>query len=82
MPLKIAMIGAGSIGFTRRLMGDLLTVPEFAETTFAFTDINQQNLGVVTQWRNETSKAPTCPPKSRRLPTGAPQSPTPIMFSA
>ncbi len=24
MPLKIAMIGAGSIGFTRRLMGDLL----------------------------------------------------------
>jgi len=28
MPLKIAMIGAGSIGFTRRLMGDLLTVPE------------------------------------------------------
>jgi alpha-galactosidase len=31
MPLKIAMIGAGSIGFTRRLMADLLTVPEFAE---------------------------------------------------
>jgi alpha-galactosidase len=49
MPLKIAMIGAGSIGFTRRLMGDLLTVPEFAETTFAFTDINAQNLEMVTQ---------------------------------
>jgi glycerol-3-phosphate dehydrogenase len=49
MPLKIAMIGAGSIGFTRRLMGDLLTVPEFAETTFAFTDINQHNLDMVTQ---------------------------------
>ena len=49
MPLKIAMIGAGSIGFTRRLMGDLLTVPEFSETTFAFTDINQQNLDMVTQ---------------------------------
>lgn len=28
MPLKIAMIGACSTGFTRRLMGDLLTVPE------------------------------------------------------
>jgi len=27
MPLKIAMIGAGSIGFTRRLMQDLLAVP-------------------------------------------------------
>ena len=35
MPLKIAMIGAGSIGFTRRLMHDLLAVPEFADTTFA-----------------------------------------------
>ena len=44
MPLKIAMIGAGSIGFTRRLMGDLLTVPEFSETTFAFTDINSCKL--------------------------------------
>ncbi len=49
MPLKIAMIGAGSIGFTRRLMGDLLTVPEFADTTFAFTDINEHNLDMVTQ---------------------------------
>lgn len=49
MPLKIAMIGAGSIGFTRRLMGDLLAVPEFADTTFAFSDINQHNLDMVTQ---------------------------------
>ena len=31
MPLKIAMIGAGSVGFTRRLMTDLLTVPEFGD---------------------------------------------------
>ena len=49
MPLKIAMIGAGSIGFTRRLMADLLTVPEFAETTFAFTDLNSHNLDMVKQ---------------------------------
>ena len=33
MALKIAMIGAGSISFTRRLMQDILAVPEFAETT-------------------------------------------------
>ena len=39
MTLKIAMIGAGSIGFTRRLAADLLTVPEFAGTTFAFTEM-------------------------------------------
>jgi alpha-galactosidase len=47
MPLKIAMIGAGSIGFTRRLMADLLAVPEFADTRFAFTDISEQNLDMV-----------------------------------
>jgi len=49
MPLKVAMIGAGSIGFTRRLMGDLLTVPEFADMHFAFTDINEHNLQMVKQ---------------------------------
>src|SRR5689334_12561813 len=47
--LKIAMIGAGSIGFTRRLLRDLLAVPEFANTRFSFTDINQHNLDMVTQ---------------------------------
>ncbi len=49
MPIKITIIGAGSIGFTRKLMGDILTVPELADTTFAFTDISQQNLDMVTQ---------------------------------
>ena len=49
MPIKIAMIGAGSIGFTRRLMRDILTVPELQDTTFAFTDINARNLEMVTQ---------------------------------
>ncbi len=49
MPLKIAMIGAGSIGFTRKLMADILTVPEFADTTFALTDISDSNLEMVSQ---------------------------------
>ena len=49
MPLKIAFIGAGSIGFTRRLMRDLLAVPEFADARFAFTDIDERNLDMVTQ---------------------------------
>ncbi len=29
-------------------MGNLLTVPECSETTFAFTNINQQNLDMAT----------------------------------
>ncbi len=49
MAIKIAMIGAGSIGFTRRLMRDILAVPELTDTTFAFTDISQRNLDMVTQ---------------------------------
>ena len=49
MPIKIAFIGAGSIGFTRRLVADLLTVPEFANVEFAFTDINARNLNMVAE---------------------------------
>src|SRR5690348_6074204 len=49
MALKIAMVGAGSIGFTRRLMRDILTVPELADTTFALTDISEQNLAMVAE---------------------------------
>lgn len=49
MTVKIAMIGAGSIGFTRTLLRDILSVPELADTTFAFTDISERNLDMVTQ---------------------------------
>jgi alpha-galactosidase len=49
MAIRIAMIGAGSIGFTRRLMRDILAVPELQDTTFAFTDLSQRNLDMVTQ---------------------------------
>lgn len=49
MPVKIAFIGAGSVGFTRQLVRDLLAVPELANTEFAFTDISRRNLDMVTQ---------------------------------
>jgi alpha-galactosidase len=49
MAIKVAFIGAGSIGFTRGLMRDLLSVPEFGGTQFAFTDLNRRNLDMVTQ---------------------------------
>ncbi|MFR8002052.1 MAG: alpha-glucosidase/alpha-galactosidase [Hydrogeniiclostridium sp.] len=49
MSFKIAFIGAGSIGFTRCLLSDLLTVPEFRDIEVAFTDINPDNLRMVTQ---------------------------------
>ncbi|MFD2658168.1 alpha-glucosidase/alpha-galactosidase [Gracilibacillus thailandensis] len=49
MSFKIAFIGAGSIGFTRGLLRDILSVPEFQRIEVAFTDINQKNLDMVTQ---------------------------------
>jgi alpha-galactosidase len=49
MPRKVAVIGAGSIGFTRGVMRDILAVPEFADTEFAFTDISERNLDMVHQ---------------------------------
>ncbi|MBN1562337.1 MAG: alpha-glucosidase/alpha-galactosidase [Anaerolineae bacterium] len=49
MAIKIAMIGAGSIGFTRRLMHDLLAVPELSDTVFSFMDISETNLKMVTE---------------------------------
>lgn len=47
MPFKIAFIGAGSLGFTRKLLSDILTVPEFKDIRIAFTDINAKNLDMV-----------------------------------
>jgi len=49
MSFKICFIGAGSIGFTRTLLTDILSVPEFRDIEVAFTDINEQNLEMVTQ---------------------------------
>ncbi|MDQ6418539.1 alpha-glucosidase/alpha-galactosidase [Paenibacillus sp. LHD-117] len=46
---KITFIGAGSIGFTRGLLRDLLSVPAFAGIEVAFTDISEQNLRMVTE---------------------------------
>ncbi|WP_448954941.1 alpha-galactosidase [Labrys neptuniae] len=47
--IKIAIIGAGSVGFTRTLVRDILCVPELREVEFALTDINQHNLDMISQ---------------------------------
>ena len=46
---KIAIIGAGSITFTRRLVMDIMTVPELQETAFSFMDISEEYLERVTK---------------------------------
>jgi len=47
--LKICFIGAGSLGFTRQLLADCMTVPELRHAQISFMDINQRNLDMVTQ---------------------------------
>lgn len=46
---KIAIIGAGSVGFTKKLVSDILKVPEFENVEIALTDISQHNLDMVRQ---------------------------------
>ncbi|MDE2018103.1 MAG: alpha-galactosidase [Hyphomicrobiales bacterium] len=45
--LKIAIVGAGSVGFTRKLFADLMCVPELRDAEIALTDVDARNLAMV-----------------------------------
>lgn len=49
MPIKVALIGAGSVGFTRTVFRDILAVEELRDTHFSFTDISRRNLDMITR---------------------------------
>jgi alpha-galactosidase len=44
---KIAFIGAGSFGFTRKLVRDVLTFPTLADSTICLMDIDPKKLGFI-----------------------------------
>lgn len=44
---KIAFIGAGSFGFTRGLVRDILTFPALADSTLALMDIDEERLSFI-----------------------------------
>ncbi len=44
---KIAFIGAGSFGFTRALVRDILTFPTLADSTIALMDIDEERLSFI-----------------------------------
>ena len=44
--IKVAMIGAGSVVFSRNLTGDILSYPEFKDASFAYMDIDAERLEV------------------------------------
>jgi len=63
MSIKVAFIGAGSVGFTRKLVRDILTVPELQDTHFAMTDISKRNLDMVAQLCQKDVRANNLPAK-------------------
>ena len=63
MSFKIAIIGAGSIGFTKKLVCDILCVPEFAEIEIALTDNNPHNLDMIKQIIDRVVKSNNLPTK-------------------
>lgn len=50
MPLKIALIGAGSVVWGSTVIRDLLNTPELKAATVALMDINKERLNVVYQF--------------------------------
>jgi alpha-galactosidase len=63
MSFKIAIIGAGSIGFTKKLVSDILCVPEFAEIEIALMDNNPHNLDMIRQIIERVVKSNNLPTK-------------------
>ena len=55
---KIAFVGAGSVEFTRNLLGDILSFPELAESEIALHDIDPERL--------ETAELLAAPRRRRR----------------
>lgn len=61
MALKIAVIGAGSKGFTQKLVSDVLSYPKMRkDLTFSFMDVNESRLKYLLKWadtlKQENSK--------------------------
>lgn len=44
--IKVAIIGAGSVVFTKNLTGDILSYPEFKNAHFTYMDIDEDRLNV------------------------------------
>jgi alpha-galactosidase len=54
---RIAFIGAGSVEFTKNLLGDILSFPELADAEIALHDIDPERLEVATAMARYTADA-------------------------
>ena len=55
--IKVAMIGAGSVVFSKNLTGDILGYPEFADAAFSYMDIDADRLNVGADLCRKVGKA-------------------------
>ncbi|MDR0292935.1 MAG: alpha-galactosidase [Oscillospiraceae bacterium] len=58
---KITFIGAGSMGFTRNLVSDILTFDAFKDVTISLMDIHEGRLGYSRRAVEKIIKARNCP---------------------
>jgi alpha-galactosidase len=61
--IKIAMIGAGSVIFSRNLTGDILSYPEFRDANFSYMDIDADRLDVAARLCRKVADAIGAKPK-------------------
>jgi alpha-galactosidase len=61
--IKVAMIGAGSVVFSKNLTGDILSYPEFKNATFSYMDIDAERLEVGANLCRKVAKALGANPK-------------------
>jgi len=46
---KITIIGAGSMIFTKKLIGDVLSFPELSDSEISLIDIDEERLNLIAQ---------------------------------
>lgn len=61
--IKVAMIGAGSVVFSKNLTGDILSFPEFKDATITYMDIDKERLDVAAALCKKVGKAVGANPK-------------------
>src|SRR5688572_14201126 len=61
--IKVAMIGAGSVVFSKNLTGDILSFPEFRDATICYMDVDADRLEVGANLCRKVAKALGADPK-------------------
>ncbi len=56
MSPKISLIGAGSVVFARRLLQDVVCVPELSDATVSLMDVDEERLEVIGRFANKLTR--------------------------